>query len=275
MSTSLWSLWTILALQGPVDVSAPSPAAADASADASADGAVVAGPADVAIDVVAEAEARLDRGAVTEAVGLLLRHVRQDGLDDATRLRAGPLLARAADALAARDERKAAAVAADAAFSLAPTVVARPALAGHVVAFARVLASYDEAGARALAERALVIDGDNAEARILAAELAGMDTWVSGHLTLGAGVGLWAVSATAFVVGLERERLARSTIHSRAEVDQLLLERTFAAGVAWPAAVGAAVCTGLGLALIFAHDPGPEAVWPHPFPALPTTTETP
>lgn len=276
MWTALWTALALTSLQtgdvvdGGAVVDRGADSAGDAG-DAGDAGAVEAAP----VDVVADAEIRLARGAATEAVGLLLRHARQGELDAPTRDRAGHLLARAADVLAERGELKGAAVAADAASTLAPGRSSRARLSAHVLAFARVLADDDDAGARALAGRAVAIDGDNADAGSLAAELAGMDTWVSGHVTLGAGAGLWIVSATACVAGLERERIMRSTVHTRPELDRLHLERSVAAAVAWPAAVAGAVGSGLGLALILAHDPRPAAVWPHPFPALASTTAAP
>jgi len=224
-----------------------------------------------ATGVVDDAAARLERGQATEAVGLLLRHARQGELADADRRRAATLLARAANVLAGGGEMKGAAVAADAAFTLDPEGSDRPTLARHVLAWARAIVDDDEAGARALAERAGVIDGGNSEAVAFAAELAGTDSWTSGHLTLGAGLGLWISSVTGLVVAADRDRLIRSA--GGADVEGLAFERDVATGVMWGAAAAAAVTSGIGLALIFAHDPGPDPVWPHPFPALPSLAD--
>jgi hypothetical protein len=222
----------------------------------------------VAVAVVDDADARLERGQATEAVGLLLRHARHGDLGPKDRRRAAVILARAADRLAADGEIKGAAVAADGAFSLDPTAGDRRTLARHVIVWAAALVDDDAAGARALAERALAIDGEFLEARALAEALAGTDSWVSGHLTLGAGVGLWITAVTGFVVAADRNRLIRSAVV--ADVDDLVFERDVAAGVMWGAAAAAAVTSGIGLALIVAHDPGPDPVWPHPFPAVPS-----
>lgn len=222
----------------------------------------------VAAAVVDDADARLERGQATEAVGLLLRHARHGDLGPGDRRRAAVILARAADRLAAAGETKGAAVAADGAFTLDPTAGDRRTLARHVLAWATALVDDDDAGARALAERALAIDGELSEARALAEALAGTDSWVSGHLTLGAGVGLWITAVTGFVVAADRDRLSRSA--GAADVDDLVFERDIAAGVMWGAAAAAAVTSGIGLALIVAHDPGPDPVWPHPFPAVPS-----
>jgi hypothetical protein len=222
--------------------------------------------------VVDDAEARLGRGQATEAVGLLVRHARHGDLNPGDRRRAALILARAADVLAAASELKGAAVAADGAFTLDPAAGDRATLARHVLAWATVLADDDDdPGARALAERAVAIDGDLVDAANLAARLAGTDSWTSGHLTLGAGVGLWITSVTGFVVAADRERLIRSA-PADVDVAGLAFERDVASGVMWTAAAAAAVTSGIGLALIVAHDPGPAPVWPHPFPAIPTST---
>jgi hypothetical protein len=223
--------------------------------------------------VVDDAALRLDRGQATEAVALLLRHARHGELAVDERRAAADVLVRAADVLAARGELKGAAVAADAAFTLAPDVGDRPTLSRYVLALALAIVDTDEAGARALADRAVVIDEGSVEGRALAARLAGTDSWVSGHLTLGAGVGLWITSVAGFVVAADRDRLIRSATDG--DVDGLALERDVATGVMWTAAAAAAVTSGIGLALIFAHDPGPDPAWPHPFPALPSSTSTP
>jgi hypothetical protein len=222
------------------------------------------------VGVVDDADARLGRGQPTVAVGLLLRHARQGELAAGERRRAAAVLAKAADALAGAGEVKGAAVAADAAFTLDPEGSQRPTLARHVLAYARAIVDDDEAGARALAERAVAIDSDYGEAVAFASGLAGTDSWISGHLTLGAGLGLWITSVTGLVVAADRERLLRS---GGDDVDAL--ERDVATGVMWGAAAAAAVTSGIGLALIFAHDPGPDPVWPHPFPALPSMTAAP
>ena len=217
--------------------------------------------------VVDDADARLGRGQPTEAVGLLLRHARHGELAPHDRQRAAVVLAKAADALAGAGEVKGAAVAADAAFTLDPVGGDRPILARRVLAYARAIVEDDEAGARALAERAVAIDSSDGEAVAFAADLAGTDSWISGHLTLGAGLGLWITSVTGLVVAADRERLLRS---GGDDVDAL--ERDVATGVMWGAAGAAAVTSGIGLALILSHDPGTDPVWPHPFPALPSMT---
>ena len=243
-----------------------------------ADGAVVDGVGssdhhDHVVDFLADAEARLDAGATTEAVGVLLAHVRAGELAVDERPRAAALFARAADLLASTDERKAAAVAGDAAAALDSAWNARS--AGHLAAHAARLVASEPAAARGLAERALALHPETPVAVDVVADVAGADTWVNGHLTLGAGVAMATASATAFVVGFDIERQARGGIHPRAELDVLLLRRGLAAGVAWPMLVGAAVASAAGVALIVAHDPGPEGVLPPPFPTLPDEESVP
>jgi hypothetical protein len=223
------------------------------------------------------AEQRLDAGAALEAVAMMLREqaVALDrGASEAERTRMSNLLGRAADILAESGDIKAAAVAADASWQIDGRPM-RPRVSLLLTRYAESLRDGQPAAARAIAERALAADADNAAARDLAASLAGSDSWETGHLTLGGGVGLAVLSSAAFVYGFDIERETRSSVHTGAEVDALLLRRGVAAGVAWPSAVAAVVATGLGLALIMGHDPGPEAVLPPPFAPLPTLpTET-
>jgi hypothetical protein len=119
-------------------------------------------------------------------------------------------------------------------------------------------------------------DPHNAAARALEDELTGVDSWTAGHLTLGGGVALAVLSSSAFVFGFDVERQARGGVHDTKALDGLLFERGVAAAVAWPAAAGAVVASGLGLALIMGHDPGPTPALPAPFSPLmtPLTTTT-
>jgi len=204
---------------------------------------------------------------------VLLAHVRAGDLPLAERSCAAAVFARAADLLADVDERKAAAVAGDAAAALDPAWNAKA--AEHLAAHATRLVSSEPAAARGLAERALALHPETPQAVAVMADVAGTDTWVDGHLTLGAGVVMATASATAFVVGFDLERQARSAIHTREELDVLLLRRGLTAGIAWPMLVGAAVATAAGVALIVAHDPGPEAALPSPFPTLPDLGSAP
>ncbi len=232
---------------------------------------VVAEPKTVAsLDL---AEKQLDEGAALEAVAALLAEQRAPAggaLSDSDRARMSNLLGRAADVLASNGAIKAAAVAADAGWLLEGRPV-RPRVSLLLGRYAASVQESEPDVARAIAERALVADPDNSSARTLDASLRGADSWVNGHLTLGGGVGLAVLSSSAFVYGLDVERQARVSVHDTAAVDALLLRRGVAAGVAWPAAVGAVVATGLGLALIMSHDPGPEPLLPSPFVPLPAT----
>lgn len=227
-----------------------------------------------AATALAQAEERLQNGAALEAAALILRDVKSGAIAAHDADKAATLLARAADALEQSGDLKAAAVAADAGWALEGTPV-RPRVALLVMRYARSIEDSDAAGARALAERALVADPDNTDAAALAAELEGVDSWTTGHLTLGAGVGLALLSSAALVWGLDVERRLKSSVHDTAEVDALLLQRGVAAGVTWPGAVGSVVATGLGLALIMQHHPGPAAVLPSPFAPLPEAAFTP
>jgi hypothetical protein len=73
--------------------------------------------------------------------------------------------------------------------------------------------------------------------------------FVGGHVALGAGIGLAALSTTTFLAGFAVERELRRTPHDRVVVDALLLRRAVAAGIAWPTAALAsgAVVTGIAL----------------------------
>jgi hypothetical protein len=218
--------------------------------------------------ILDEAVSRLERGEAREAVGLLLSHVRRGDLADADTRRAADVFFAAAAALDSgdREDNKAAAVAADAAATLAPTPEHRVRAAALLARYADSVADDDGGSALGLARRALDFDGENAEARALEKELAGTDTWVTGHLTLLGAVGLLATSATAFVLGLEQERQLRSTPHRRAEVDVFLQRRAAAAIVAWPTLIAGVSGVGIGTAMVVTHDPGPDAVLPQPFP---------
>lgn len=233
-----------------------------------------AGASGVMLD---EAVARLERGEAREAVGVLLSHVRRGDLDDADRARAATVFFAAAAALDSGDSEddKAAAVAADAAATLAGTPEYRARAAAFLVRYAHNIVDDDSAGALALARRARAFDDDNADARALESSLVGQDTWTVGHATLFGSVGLLALSATAFVVGLEQERQLRSAPHRQAEVDVLLLRRAVAAGVAWPTLAAGVGGLGLGTALVVSHDPGPafgdDVALPQPFPPIAST----
>jgi hypothetical protein len=267
-------MWMVMSLALATGTSGEdAPVASTATPSAVVDGAGPNDHHDPVADFLAEAEGRLDAGATTEAVGVLLAHVRAGELAVADRPRAAALFARAADLLAATDERKAAAVAGDAAAALDSAWNARS--AGHLAAHAARLVASEPAAARGLAERALALHPETPAAVDVVADVAGTDTWVNGHLTLGAGVAMATLSATAFVVGFDIERQARGGIHTRDELDVLLLRRGIAAGVAWPMLVGAAVASAAGVALIVAHEPGPEGVLPSPFPTLPDEGSSP
>ena len=214
-----------------------------------------------------QASILVDTGRALEATALLLREERAGHVEDG----AAAVAVRAAEALATAGDNKAAALAADAGWRWAPTTTS-PRAAQLVVRYARAIEDNDPGGAKALAARALVIDPDNADATALIAELDGFDSWTVGHVVVGSGVGLAALSATAFVTGFDVERQLRATVHDTATVDGLLLQRGLAAGVAWPSAVSAVVATGLGLALILRHEEPVVATLPSSFPPLPTTT---
>jgi hypothetical protein len=88
--------------------------------------------------------------------------------------------------------------------------------------------------------------------------VAQVDGFVLGHVALGAGAGLAALSTAAFVAGFDVERELRVAPHDRGVVDVLLIRRAVAAGVAWPAAVLAVVGVGVGVGAI-ALDPVRDA----------------
>ncbi|MDP2344194.1 MAG: hypothetical protein Q8O67_24765 [Deltaproteobacteria bacterium] len=278
MTTSFALVAVALRLAGAAIDDAPTPADPAPPSAAVEPAPIAAPPVDAppvvdaappsALDV---AEQRLEAGAAIEAVAMLLREQRvalDRGSSAAERGRMSNLLGRAADVLADGGDIKAAAVAADASWQIDGRPV-RPRVALLLTHYAERLRDSDPAAARAIAERALVVDPDNAAARALASSLAGSESWVNGHLTLGGGVGLAVVSSAAFVYGFDVERETRGSIHPAAEVDTLLFRRGIAAGVAWPSAVAAVIATGVGLALIMAHDPGPEPALPSPFAPLP------
>ncbi len=218
-----------------------------------------------ALTAAQQAEILIGSGRALEATALLVKEDRAGTLHDPAR--AAVILARAADALADSGDIKAAAVAADAGWRLGGQQPS-PQLSHHVVRYARVVAENDAAAGRALAERALAIDADNADAKAMLAGLDGLDTWTTGHLTLFGGVGLAALSAGAFVYGFDVERQARGGTHDTAELDGLLIQRGVAAGVAWPAAVAAVVAGGFGLALIIQHEEAVPSTLPASFPPV-------
>ena len=239
------------------------------------DGAPAAVTANPQSSPLANAEALLQNGQALPATAHLMRDLKVGA--DVDPAQAALLLARAAEVLADAGDVKAAAVAADAAWSL-DGKVRRPRASLLVTRYALALRESDPAGARALAERAVLQDGDNVEAAALAGSLAGSDTWTLGHLTVAGGLGLGIASLSSFVVGFGIEREIRGSVHETADVDGLLVQRGVAAGVAWPTAVGAVVASGVGLALIMAHHPGEEPVLPGafaPLPAPPTAPPTP
>lgn len=219
-----------------------------------------------------QAELLIDQGKAMEATALLLREERAGAVVD--RAKAAVLLARAADVLADDGDVKAAAIAADAGWRLEDRPV-RPRVSLLLVRYATVLRDHDAAGARALAERALVADPDNAAAKAMLDGLDGVDGWATGHLTVGGGIGLAILSTSAFVYGFDVERQARSGGHSRAEVDNMLVERGVAAAVAWPSAVASVVVSGLGLALIIGHEEPVPSTLPPSFPPLPSSSSSP
>lgn len=219
-------------------------------------------------DVFAVAEQKLSEGAALEAVALLLREGGSLTPGAAHRGRLSILLAQAAEVLAASGDIKAAAVAADSCWQLngRPVHPRTSLLLSH---YAASLVDAQPQAARAIAERALVVDPDNRAARDMATALLGTDSFTAGHLTLGAGVGLGVLAASAFVFGLDIERQARGSVHDSAVIDQLLFQRGLAAAVAWPAIVGAVVLVSAGLGLIAIHDPRAPGVLPPPFKELP------
>ena len=276
MTTSLvlvFGVW--LSAQAPVDAGSTSPGIeappAGPAADApDSEAPVPTEPEPTREPVVADPPSALDLAEQKLDEGAALAR----GTFAAERTRLSSLLGRAADLLADDGDIKAAAVAADASWQLDGRPL-RPRASLLLGRYAESLSDSDPPAARAIAERAILADPDNAAARALATSLTGTDSWDNGHLTLGGGVGLAVLSSAAFVYGFDVERRARGAVHDRAEIDALLLQRGIAAGVGWPAAVGAVVATGLGLALIMSHDPGPVAVLPSPFTALPDDEDAP
>jgi hypothetical protein len=77
---------------------------------------------------------------------------------------------------------------------------------------------------------------------------------VHGHLALGAGIGLATAATAAFLAGFAVERELRSRVHDRAVVDALLLRRTAAAAVAWPATTLSAGALAAGAWLLVGDD---------------------
>lgn len=74
--------------------------------------------------------------------------------------------------------------------------------------------------------------------------------FAAGHGALGGGIGLAALSTSAFLVGFDSERELRRTPHDRAIVDVLLLRRAVAGAVAWSTAtLAVAAIAGGGIVL--------------------------
>ena len=216
-------------------------------------------------DVLQEAENHVMNGEPLAAAGLLLRHLRGGAILD--RARAATVLVRAADELHMRGDIKAAAVAADAAWILTNRAP-YPKGAELLLAYARVLEATSPPEARGVAERARRLDPSSTEASNFARRLSGVETWAAGHGLALTGLFLSALSAGAFVQGLDVERELRGERHPTADSDGLLAVRTVAAWVAWPAAIlGASAVVG-GVTLVVVDDPGPAPRLPPLFPAL-------